>query len=207
MRGLHNIFFAHGGRPHGFGGFAERGRDWTWDEGWREWGRPGFGGRGGPRVDRGDVKFLILSILQEGPKHGYEIIRTIEEKSQGAYTPSAGTIYPTLQLLEDLTYLTSRETDGRKVYTLTDAGRAYLAEHGDKAQTAWTRFGEGHGHGPWANFGSEEQRQVRDSLISLGRALFAEGRIFRASSAKLTRVADILQNARQQIEIALAESM
>jgi DNA-binding PadR family transcriptional regulator len=202
MHGLRNILFNHGGRHHGFG---DRGRDWTWEEGWREWGRPGPGSRGGPRVDRGEVKYLILSILQDGPKHGYEIIRSIEEKSQGTYVPSAGTIYPTLQLLEDMAYLQGREADGRKVFTLTDAGRTYLAEHQEQAQTAWTRFVDHHGHGPDANVANDAQRQVRDALGGLGRTLFAEGRIFRASPATLKRVGEILEKARVQIEASFAE--
>ena len=201
MHGIRNILFAHGGRP---GGFGDHGRDRNWEEGWREWGRHSFGGRPGPRVDRGEVKFLILSMLEEGPKHGYEIMRAIEEKSQGSYVPSAGTIYPTLQLLEDMAYIQGRETDGRKVFTLLDAGRAYLAEHQEQARTAWSRFGEG-GRGPEGNVANEDQRNLRDELGSLARALFAEGRIFRAKPATLTRVRDIIKTARQQIDAALAE--
>src|ERR1035437_8113550 len=202
MHGLPNTPFAQHGRHPPAG---ERGRDWTWEEGWREWGWPGPGGRGGPRVDRGEVKYLILSVLQDGPKHGYEIMRSIEEKSQGTYVPSAGTIYPTLQLLEDMTLIQGREADGRKVFTLTDAGRAYLAEHQEQAQTAWTRFGDRHGQGPDGNVANDAQRQVRDALGRLGRTLFAEGRIFRANPATLKRVSEILDQARQQIDASFSE--
>lgn len=196
---LHALHALHG-RHHPFG---ERGRDWNWEEGWREWGRSGPGGRGGPRADRGEVKYLILSILQDGPKHGYEIIRSIEEKSQGAYVPSAGTIYPTLQLLEDMTFIHGREADGRKVFTLTDSGRAYLAENQEQAKTAWTRFGDR--HGPDANVANDAQRQVRDALGGLGRTLFAEGRVFRANPATLKQIGEILERARQQIDASFNE--
>lgn len=196
MFGFH---FAHGGRHGGFAPFGERGREFNWQEIWRERGGFGWGSRSGPRVDRGEVKYLILSILQDGPKHGYEIMRSIEEKSKGAYVPSAGTIYPTLQMLEDMAYIQGREADGRKVFILTDSGRAYLAEHQEEAKTAWGRFGDQHGHG------SEEQRQLRDEMVALARSLFAEGRIFRANAATQARLRDILKSTRQQIDAALGE--
>ncbi len=195
--------FARGWRHGEFGPFGDRGRERSWEEGWREWGGFGSGGRKGPRVDRGDVKYLILSVLQDGPKHGYEIMRALEDKSEGAYVPSAGTIYPTLQMLEDMAYVKGVEAEGRKVFTLTDAGRAYLATGQEKAKTAWGRFGDHHGRGSW--FGNDEQRQLRDELIALARSLFAEGRILRANATTLTRVRDILKNTRQQIDSALAE--
>lgn len=164
--------------------------------------RGGFGPGGprGNRVDRGEVKFLILSVLQDGPKHGYEIMRAMEERTQGAYVPSAGTIYPTLQLLEDMEHVQGREAEGRKVFTLTDPGRAYLAEHQEDVRRAWDRFQEPGGAG-------DERRQLRDELGQLARALFAEGRIFRADAATLTRVREIVTNARQQIDSALGGYM
>ena len=199
------FFFSRQGRFGGFGPFGDRGPNGGFDEGWREWGGFGFGGGHGRRVDRGEVKFLILSVLDEGPKHGYEIMRSIEQKSQGTYVPSAGTIYPTLQMLEDQAYIQGRETDGRKVYNLTETGRAYLAEHQQEAKNAWSRFGEGRGPGGHPGFGTDEQRQLRDELIDLARTLFAGGRVFRANPATLSRVRDILKTARQQIDSALAE--
>ncbi|HEX5417724.1 MAG TPA: PadR family transcriptional regulator [Chloroflexota bacterium] len=192
-----NRFF-HGEQHGEFGPFGKHGPGRGHREGWREFGRFGFGGRGGPRVDRGEVKFLILSVLQEGPKHGYEIMRSIEEKSQGAYTPSAGTVYPTLQMLEDLGQIRGLESEGRKVYELTEAGRAYVATHQAEVNAAWERFAQPAGRG-------EEARQLREELGMLARALFAEGRIFRADSKTLSRVRDILKNAREQVDVALAE--
>ena len=95
--------------------------------------------------------------------------------------------------------------DASTVFTLTDAGRAYLAEHQEQAQTAWTRFGDRHGQGPDGNVANDAQRQVRDALIGLGKTLFAEGRVFRASPATLKSVGEILERARQQIDTAFAE--
>src|SRR5215213_5133423 len=92
------------------------------------WG-PGGGGQwgGGPGRGRvfghGDLKFVILNLLAEKPRHGYEIIKELEERFAGTYSPSPGTVYPTLSLLEDLGYATARLEEGnRKVYEITDEG-------------------------------------------------------------------------------------
>ena len=67
--------------------------------------------------ESGEVKFVILRLLKEKPRHGYEVIKALEEKLGGYYTPSAGTVYPTLQLLEDEGYVRAVETEGKKVYS------------------------------------------------------------------------------------------
>src|SRR5262245_1413713 len=83
---------------------------------WREgWGPFGARGGPGPRVDRGDVKLLVLSVLRDGPRHGYEVMRAIEQRTGSAYSPSPGVIYPTLQLLDDLGHVRSTEGGERKV--------------------------------------------------------------------------------------------
>jgi DNA-binding PadR family transcriptional regulator len=114
------------------------------------WFGPGCGGgegRGGWRARRGDVKFFILDVLTTGPRHGYDIIAALEEKSGGRYRPSPGSVYPTLQLLEDGGFVTGTEVDGKRVYTITDAGRELLKskppedERGaDDAPHPWQAF-------------------------------------------------------------------
>src|ERR1700761_5674322 len=92
---------------------------------------PGPGrGRGGPRARRGDVRAAVLALLADRPMHGYEMIKEIEERSEGAWTPSAGSIYPTLQMLEDEGLIRGEDTDGKRRFTLTEAGRS---EHEEKA--------------------------------------------------------------------------
>jgi DNA-binding PadR family transcriptional regulator len=183
-----------GGRSGPFGG---------WDEFWREGTQGGpWGGGPGRRVDRGDVKYLILSALEDGPKHGYEIIREIERRSQVSYSPSPGTVYPTLQMLEDLGHVRSKEIDGKRVYELTDSGRAYVAEHQADAKQAWDQFRQQPWGGIFPGFGNEEQRQLRGELMELARSLFAGGRIFRADEKTLARVREIIRNARQQVDAA-----
>ena len=81
--------------------------------------------------ESGEMKFVILRLLKEKPRYGYEVIKALEEKMAGYYTPSAGTVYPTLQLLEDEGYVRVVETNGKKVYHITPEGERYLEEHRD----------------------------------------------------------------------------
>src|ERR1700735_4256535 len=94
---------------------------------WAEWSDPRAGGRGWGdrrRMRRGDVRGEVLSALVDGPAHGYEVIRRLEERSGGRWRPSPGSIYPTLQMLEDAGLVRASEQDGRRTYTLTDDGRS-----------------------------------------------------------------------------------
>jgi len=85
------------------------------------------------RFQKGDLKYVVLDLLREKPRYGYEIIRALEEQSHGLYTPSPGVIYPTLQMLEEMNYATSQERDGKKVYSITEDGLTFLAERKDLA--------------------------------------------------------------------------
>ncbi|MFI5280936.1 MAG: PadR family transcriptional regulator [Gemmatimonadales bacterium] len=94
-----------------------------------------FGFPGGPRGRRrqmfesGEMKYIILRLIKEKPRHGYEIIKALEESMSGCYTPSAGTIYPTLQLLEDQGFVRAVEEEGKRVYHITPDGEKFLEEH------------------------------------------------------------------------------
>lgn len=109
--------------------------------------RAGFDRKPAPRMGRGDVRAAVLALLLEGPKHGYQIIQEIAERSGGAWKPSAGSVYPTLQLLNDEGLIVSEESDGRKTYALTEAGRDEAAEAADKPapwQTSASRASDRH---------------------------------------------------------------
>src|ERR1700727_793484 len=84
--------------------------------------------RGGGRARRGDMKYLILEVLAEGPRHGYDIITELENKSNGRYRPSPGSVYPTLTLLEESGFITGATADGKRVFTITDTGRELLTK-------------------------------------------------------------------------------
>lgn len=81
--------------------------------------------------EKGDLKYVILDLLKDKPAHGYEIIKALGDRFHGFYTPSAGSVYPTLQLLEDMGYVTGAEQDGKKVYTINEEGRKFLKERED----------------------------------------------------------------------------
>ena len=92
------------------------------------WG-PGFGGRGGPRARRGDVRAALLVLLAEEPRNGYGLMQEIEQRSEGVWRPSPGSVYPALQQLEDEGLVRAEEREGSRVFTLTDAGRAHVEEN------------------------------------------------------------------------------
>ena len=100
-------------------------------------GPPRFGGRG-PRVRRGDVRAAILDLLAEGqPWNGYQLIQEIGARTQGVWRPSAGSVYPALQLLEDEGLIAPQGTGRRRVFTLTDKGRTYVEAHADELRSSW----------------------------------------------------------------------
>jgi DNA-binding PadR family transcriptional regulator len=139
FRHTHRSEGRHGERSEGRHGKHEsrdgerrfaRGDDWLGREGGRH-GR--HGGHPGHRIGRflehGDLRFVILDLIAEKPRHGYEIIKAIEDKVSGAYSPSPGVVYPTLTMLEELGYASVVEEGGRKQYTLTPAGREFLDQN------------------------------------------------------------------------------
>ena len=91
-------------------------------------GAEGFPGPGKRFFGRGDLKYALLELLQERPMHGYEMMKELQDRSGGVYTPSPGSIYPTLQMLQDRGFVMTEDREGKKIYTITDAGRTFLAE-------------------------------------------------------------------------------
>ncbi len=134
-----------------------RGSEWWWDWGFGSGGRPqgrrhGRGRRMRWRIfERGDLKFVILRLIMEKPMHGYEVMRALEQESCGMYRASPGSVYPTLQMLEDEGYVEADEASGKKVYNITDEGRDYLERNQDVVDDVLDRvsdftdrfFGEG----------------------------------------------------------------
>jgi DNA-binding PadR family transcriptional regulator len=101
-------------------------------------GPPGGGFRGrGPKARRGDVRTAILLLLAEEPRNGYQLMQEIEERSEGVWRPSPGSIYPALQQLEDEGLVRTVETDGRKLFELTDAGKQFVDERDKELPTPW----------------------------------------------------------------------
>jgi DNA-binding PadR family transcriptional regulator len=91
----------------------------------------------GPKASRGDVRAAILALLRDGPRNGYQIMSEIEERSGGAWRPSPGAVYPALSQLADEGLISAEESGGRRTFSLTDAGRAYIADNPEMARGAW----------------------------------------------------------------------
>jgi DNA-binding PadR family transcriptional regulator len=200
----------HGpGRGHGPGGpdfeRAWRGFERAFRGFDRGFGPPAFGGPEGPggpggpwgrRFGRGDVKYLLLDLLRERPMHGYEMIKELENRHGGRYVPSPGSIYPTLQLLEDRAFVTSTTIDGKRIYTITDAGKAFLDERPEHVKGLWGRPEEW-GAGP--NF-KAAMRQLGPDAWQLGRAFMAVVQTAQGDETRLNSVRAILVRAREELE-------
>ena len=125
---------------------------------------------GGPRgrARRGEARYVLLDALRDGPKHGYEIIKALEERSAGRYTPSPGTVYPTMQFLEDQGLVRAEQEAERRVYALTEQGRAALESHAADLTDFWARFS-----GPAASgTAPPEVGFLRDALDDLARTVW-----------------------------------
>lgn len=164
------------------------------------WGGPRHGFGFGPprrrRFGRGDLKYVILDLLQDGPRHGYDIIRALEDRFHGLYSPSPGSIYPTLQLLEDQGFVTSRQEEGKRVYTITDAGRAFLAERSDTMDDLRARMAEG-----WGGRVSPELRELMDEMRQLGQMVVAQGAHGGLRNPEtIRRLRDLVRRTRGEVE-------
>jgi DNA-binding PadR family transcriptional regulator len=143
--------------------------------------------------EKGDLKYVILSLLKDKPAHGYEIIRALEDYFHGFYTPSAGSVYPTLQMLEDMGYVSSSERDGKKVYTITGEGSKFLKEQQEVIDKI-----KGHMKEWWHPRNIEEFHDTIDELRSLGRLVGR--RAHNLGPEKLARIKEVVTKARQDIE-------
>jgi len=100
-----------------------------------------FLGRRSRFFESGEMRLAILSLLSEGPKHGYQLMKQMEERSGGLYRASAGSVYPTLQQLEDEDMIRSEQQEGKRVYSITEAGRAELDRDPETVKRIWERAG------------------------------------------------------------------
>ena len=147
---------------------------------------------------RGLFKFIVLQYLQEKPYHGYEIIRALEHRFHGFYVPSPGTVYPRLGRLEANGFVTCTEKEGRKVYTITEEGRRFLAENTEMEKEVSERLND------WENPENiEEIRRAMREYGHLGEILSWE--IRKTGRGKLNRIEEVLHRARKEIEGILQE--
>lgn len=148
---------------------------------------------GGPRARRGDIRAAALALLAERPMHGYEMIKELEDRTGGAWTPSAGSIYPALQLLEDEGLIKGSESEGRRRFELTDAGRTEQESREDDAP--WEAVTAGY---------DPEFLRLRRSMLQLRAA--AGQALQTTDSEGLRRIRELLDETRRKIYGILAES-
>src|SRR4029453_16676932 len=157
------------------------------------WGFGGPGrGRGRGRRGRGDVRAAILALLAERPMHGYEMIQELEARTGGVWRPSPGSVYPTLQLLEDEDLITGEEGEGRRRFTLTDAGRAEAERQG---QAPWETVTAGVAPAAWS---------LRDAIAQTAQAAWSVGSA--GTEAQQARALEILNDARRRLYAILAQA-
>jgi DNA-binding PadR family transcriptional regulator len=149
-REFESMFQQHA-RGSGWGGARHHGQSW------QQWGPPGRRGgpppwlaglfglaqqehARGPRVRRGDVRVAILAVLADGPLNGYQVIQEISDRTDGAWRPSPGSVYPTISQLEDEGLVEGDDERGRRTVQLTDRGREFLADSADEVAEVWAPF-------------------------------------------------------------------
>ncbi|GAA2719104.1 PadR family transcriptional regulator [Cellulomonas aerilata] len=150
------------------------------------------GGRGGPRA-RGDVRAAVLLLLAEQPRHGYELIQEIGERSSGAWTPSPGSVYPTLQALEDEGLVAIERVEGRRVASLTEQGAAYVEEQRGALGEPWTTPGRDH------TAALALRRQIRALMEAVGQVAKV------GTPAQNAAASDVLDRARRDLYRVLAD--
>jgi DNA-binding PadR family transcriptional regulator len=149
--------------------------------------------------EQGGLKFVILRLLDEKPRHGYDIIKELEERSRGRYTPSPGTVYPTLTMLEDMGFASATvEEGGKKVYSITDAGRRHLAENKSAVDDVIDRLAQ-----VGASIFGENMRPAHEAMASLGRT-YMHVTMHRTADPEYTaKVVEILKRAASELEALL----
>lgn len=155
-------------------------------------GGPGGGPRG--RARRGDIRAAVLRLLAEQPMHGYQIIQELSARTGGVWQPSPGSIYPTLQALEDQGLVRAGDVEGKRVFTLTDDGQAEVARSREQQETTpWDEVAAGTG-------GMGELREVAMGVLGAARQVGRAG-----TPSQITRAVAVLKDARRKLYQLLAE--
>jgi len=193
--------------PFAFGfqefGCADRRGRWNWDFS-GDWGGPQRGrghwrGRAARLFEQGDLKYVILRLLEEKPRHGYEIIKDLENRFGGSYAPSPGTVYPTLTMLEDLGYArVVPEESGKKIYEITDEGRKYLAEHSNTVNDIFERISRFVG-----GFTDTPMMELNEAFRRLATTTYKAATSNISDKEKVERLRDIIRRAAEEIEAAV----
>ncbi len=172
-----------------FGGFDPD----RWARRWhREWGPRR---RRGSLFESGEIKYLVLELLREKPRHGYEIIKEIEERFQGWYSPSPGTVYPTLQLLEDQGHVRAVEADGKKVCEITPEGLAFLEDHRDTIDEIFDRLRD-----TMRDFAGGAIADLTQAFAKLARLSYRQAWQHGPNDPETRRIVEVLERAATEIQ-------
>lgn len=188
-RGRHGSHGRHAGPGRGFGG---------------EWGWEGFGGamggRGGGRgrrmFDGSELRLVLLKLIADQPRHGYDLIREIEEMTGGGYTPSPGMIYPTLTLLDDTGLIAEQQVEGaKKLYAVTEEGRAHLEENAEEVEALIARL-----TGLGEKSRNSQGHGVRRAMMNLGMALRNRYIAGDFDEETLRKLVDLIDDTAKKVE-------
>ena len=206
-----------GGGPRGWqgGGHGGRGRPgpppWVQDI-VRHFGGPAFGpefSRRGPRARRGDVRAAILDVLAGDEMNGYQLIQQISERTKGAWKPSPGSVYPTVQQLEDEGLVEGRDVEGKRMLRLTDAGRRYVEENAEEMAGTWRPFedsDEGAPGAPWGGSDRSDESAEANPMPIVGQVMSAMWQIVTTgTSQQRAEATEILTETRRRLYRLLAE--
>ena len=156
----------------------------------------GHAAKGAPKVRRGDVRAAILDILATGPMNGYQVIQQIADRTHGVWKPSPGSVYPTIQQLEDEGLVEGTTSEGRRLLQLTDTGRAYVAEHLEEMAETWRPFDEP----------GEATEQTTDLKPVIGQVMSAVWQVVTSGTRQQqAEAAEILSETRRRLYTLLAE--
>lgn len=154
-------------------------------------------GRRGRFFEAGEIRLALLSLLSEGPKHGYQLMKEMQDRSGGMYRASAGSVYPTLQQLEDEELIASDQQGGKRIYRLTQAGKRELDKESANVRDIWERA---EGCEGWGEFSGPDALMMYGPLAALVKAgVKASGRMA-GNPAGADRVREILDRARRDLE-------
>jgi len=176
-------------------------RDWFFGLGpWEWWTGSGGRGRGRGRRRRkwfepGDMKYVILKLLREKSMHGYEVMKELEEHTHGCYKPSPGTVYPTLQWLEDEGLVSCAELDGKKVYSITESGREFLEKNKGTVEEIFDRVEE-----MIDNLINDPMPDVTRQVGKLVGQVYRTTWRLRDDDVKMKEVATILERTAKELE-------
>ncbi|QIK95348.1 PadR family transcriptional regulator [Sphingomonas sp. HDW15A] len=193
--------------------FAGRGRSFSFgpggfhfdfgDEEGGDWGGGRRGRRSGKRMfEGGELRLVLLKLIADEPRHGYELIKAVEDMTSGDYAPSPGIVYPTLTMLEDIGYIAERKSkDSKKIYEATEEGRIHLEENSEEVDELIERL-EGHGRRRSRGQRPEIGRAIGNLMAALRHRIASEG----WNEDLLEEVIDVLDDAAQRIERAKKRS-